>query len=65
MPYRSSINEEWTRGQGPALRVTGGGPVYLLVEDVGHARRFYEGILGLSPPPAADEPHCRTGWRMP
>jgi hypothetical protein len=49
MPYRSSINEEWTRGQGPCLEVKGGGPVYLLVEDVAHARRFYEGILGLVP----------------
>ncbi len=48
MPYRTSVNEEWTRGLGPCVEVTGAGPVYLLVEDVAHARRFYEGVLGLA-----------------
>jgi predicted enzyme related to lactoylglutathione lyase len=63
MPYRSSVNEEWTRGQGPCVHVTGGGPVYLLVEDVAHARRFYEGILGLPAPVDADV--ARAEYALP
>ncbi len=58
MPYRTSVNEEWTRGQGPSIQIRGGGPVYLLVEDVAHARRFYEGVLGLPAPVTSDESRC-------
>ena len=54
MPYRTSVNEEWTRGQGPSSSVVGQGPTYLLVEDVAHARRFYEGVLGLVPASEGD-----------
>ncbi len=60
MPYRTSVNEEWTRGQGPCVHVTGLGPVYLLVEDLAHARRFYESLLGLEAR-SADESRVEYG----
>lgn len=63
MPYRTSVNEEWARGQGPSLEVEGAGPTYLLVEDVAHARRFYEGVLGLPPPTGADA--SRAEYELP
>src|SRR5436305_4776474 len=63
MPYRTSLNEEWTRGQGPCIEVKAEGPVYLLVEDVGHARRFYEGVLGLEARPDSDE--SRVEYALP
>jgi predicted enzyme related to lactoylglutathione lyase len=63
VPYRTSVNEEWTRGQGPCVKVLGGGPVYLLVEDVAHARRFYEGVLGLPEPENADA--TRAEYALP
>ncbi len=63
MPYRTSVNEEWTRGQGPSIEVTGEGPVYLLVDDVAHARRFYEGVLGLTA--RADSDESRVEYPLP
>ena len=63
MPYRTSVNEEWTRGQGPCIEVLGEGPVYLLVEDVAHARRFYEGVLGLVA--RADSDESRVEYELP
>ncbi len=63
MPYRTSVNEEWTRGQGPCVEIRGEGPVYLLVDDVAHARRFYEGVLGLRARDASDE--SRVEYQLP
>jgi catechol 2,3-dioxygenase-like lactoylglutathione lyase family enzyme len=63
VPYRTSVNEEWTRGQGPCVEVKGEGPVYLLVDDVAHARRFYEGVLGLSAREDSDE--SRVEYALP
>jgi len=45
------------------VEVRGEGPVYLLVEDVGHARRFYETVLGLEPRPGSDA--SRVEYALP
>jgi predicted enzyme related to lactoylglutathione lyase len=65
VPYRTSVNEEWTRGQGPAVQIQGEGPVYLLVEDVAHARRFYENVLGLRPRAESESDESRVEYELP